>query len=163
MANFQILGVIFIYLAISSSCATITGSDKVSLVNDMYLLSWSLDDAANTITFTCDVGTTGWIGMGFSTGGKMTNSDMYMGYIDGSGKVIFDDYYNKSKDLAPSLDTSFGGASNISNVSGTEASGRTKITEFILCNMQLVFVSCFWLEKILFYIIIIIILTYYSN
>jgi len=128
MSKFQFLGVMFIYLVISSNSAIITGSDKVSLVSDMYLFNWSVDDVANTITFTMDVGTTGWVGMGFSTNFRMLNSDMYIGYVDSTGKVNLGDFYNRNSQSAPDLDTAQGGQSNVSNISGTEASGRTKIT-----------------------------------
>lgn len=43
-------------------------------------LSWKFDN--NTITFEVSVMTNGWIGLGFSPNGGMTNADMVVGWID---------------------------------------------------------------------------------
>ena len=51
-----------------------------------YLLCWKVDWTNNSITFSARVATTGWIGLGFSPTGFMTNSDVVIGWVK-SGKA----------------------------------------------------------------------------
>ena len=85
MQNLHLLTIVALTLIATNNyvnCAILTGSDKVSLVNDIFNLKWSIDDMAKTITFTMDCAITGWVGMGFSSNQKRPNSDMYLGYVD---------------------------------------------------------------------------------
>jgi len=128
MSKKEFIALFFIaILILDIKCALLNGSDNVSLTGTDYNLSWVVDDVALTITFTMDVASSGWIGMGFSTGGTMLNSDMYIGSMDGNDAVL-GDLYNTKQSEAPKLDTALGGKSNISNLTGSFANGRTKIT-----------------------------------
>ena len=51
-----------------------------------YHLCWKVDWSDRFITFSANVSTTGWIGLGFSPTGFMTDSDMIIGWVkDGRG------------------------------------------------------------------------------
>lgn len=49
--------------------------------------TWSLN--SNLLTFTLNALTTGWIGVGFSASNPHVSSDMYIGWIDSVGNVVF--------------------------------------------------------------------------
>lgn len=55
----------------------------------MYDLYWSFDLVQETISFAVHVNTTGWVGFGISRNGQMPGSDVVIGWVNGSGNVIF--------------------------------------------------------------------------
>ncbi|XP_062505059.1 DBH-like monooxygenase protein 1 homolog [Corticium candelabrum] len=67
-----------------------------------YLLCWKVDWTNNSITFSARVATTGWIGLGFSPTGFMTNSDVVIGWVK-SGKAYLTDRFATSRAL-PQVD-----------------------------------------------------------
>ena len=54
-------------------------------LHDNYTLYWTFDNDAQNITFAVRVRTTGWIGFGVSPNGQMPQSDVVIGWIDGTG------------------------------------------------------------------------------
>ncbi len=68
-----------------------------------------------TIRFNLTTTTTGWVGLGLSTSGVMTGSDMYMCYNQSGNANCTDRYATGS--MLPKLDTALGGNSSILNVS----------------------------------------------
>ena len=51
--------------------------------NPLYELYWSVE--GNISSFAVRVQTTGWVGFGISPNGQMLDSDVIMGFVDGSG------------------------------------------------------------------------------
>ena len=54
-------------------------------LHDDYTLYWTFDNDAQNITFAVRVRTTGWVGFGVSPNGQMPQSDVVIGWIDGTG------------------------------------------------------------------------------
>ena len=50
-----------------------------------YTLYWTFDNTAQSIRFAVHVRTTGWIGFGLSPNGQMPQSDVVIGWVDGTG------------------------------------------------------------------------------
>ena len=50
-----------------------------------YTLHWNFDRANENISFAVRVKTTGWVGFGISPNGQMPQSDVVIGWVDGSG------------------------------------------------------------------------------
>ena len=61
--------------------------DKVLDQSGYYKLYWSFSRRNETITFAVRVRTTGWVGFGLSPNGQMPNSDVIIGWVDGSGEA----------------------------------------------------------------------------
>ena len=59
-------------------------------LHEDYTLYWSFDNDAQNISFAVRVRTTGWIGFGLSPNGQMPQSDVVIGWVDGSGGTHFD-------------------------------------------------------------------------
>ena len=53
-------------------------------LEERYDLYWKVDLAAKTIQFAVRVETTGWVGFGLSPNGGMPESDIVIGWVDGS-------------------------------------------------------------------------------
>jgi hypothetical protein len=94
--------------------------------DDSYKFAWSINEKEQTITFTLDVATTGWIGLGFSKDGKMLNADLIMCYINKSNQAQCSDRFANSY-MTPPTDVSLGGKDDLINISGSIMSGRTMI------------------------------------
>ena len=62
---------------------------QLSLHED-YTLYWRFDNDAQNISFAVRVRTTGWVGFGLSPNRQMPQSDVVIGWVDGSGNVRFD-------------------------------------------------------------------------
>jgi hypothetical protein len=102
-------------------------STQVDIWKDnFFLVDYSVDEKAGTITFKLDVATKGWFGVGFSNDGYMPNSDVIMCYIDSNGKPVVVDAFARSRNV-PDADTSLGTTSDINNVSGSISNGRSVI------------------------------------
>ena len=54
-----------------------------------YGLHWNFDIAAETIHFTVNVSTGGWVGFGVSPTGQMPGSDVVIGWVADSGNMYF--------------------------------------------------------------------------
>ena len=53
-----------------------------------YMMYWTMNDAAKTISIAVAVKTTGWIGFGISPHtGRMPGSDTIIGWVDGEGNA----------------------------------------------------------------------------
>ena len=55
----------------------------------LYTLHWNFSIADETITFGVNVSTNGWVGLGISPTGGMTNSDVAIGWVNDEGQVFF--------------------------------------------------------------------------
>ncbi|UJR19902.1 hypothetical protein I4U23_023034 [Adineta vaga] len=72
---------------------------SIELQTNISDLWWTVDDAEQEILFELHMKTTGWIALGISPGGGMTNADIGVGWIDQMGTVHFQDRYayNRSR------------------------------------------------------------------
>ena len=78
-----------VHLALSVQDLSSTYQFNAQLHED-YALYWSFDNDAQNISFAVRVRTTGWIGFGLSPNGQMPQSDVVIGWVDGSGGTHFD-------------------------------------------------------------------------
>ena len=78
-----------VHLALSVQDLRSTYQFNARLHED-YALYWSFDNDAQNISFAVRVRTTGWIGFGLSPNGQMPQSDVVIGWVDGSGGTHFD-------------------------------------------------------------------------
>ena len=60
-----------------------------ALAGDDYLLYWTVNLPFQEIRFAVNVSTIGWVGFGLSPNGQMPGSDVVIGWVDNSSKVIF--------------------------------------------------------------------------
>ena len=95
--------------------------------DDSYKYMWKINESQQTITFTLDVATLGWVGIGFSSDGRMLNSDSIICYIDKSQKCICTDRYSNSYSTPPT-DTLLGGKDDLTDISGKYENGRTSVS-----------------------------------
>ena len=56
---------------------------------NFYELYWSFDTDLRNITFAVRVNTTGWVGFGLSPNGGMEDSDIVIGWVNGTGTGFF--------------------------------------------------------------------------
>lgn len=70
--------------------------------------------------------TTGWVSVGFEPSRVMKDADIYIGYVRDDEVVLRDDFGTGNTSHAP--DTSLGGESSFTRLSGTEADGLTSIS-----------------------------------
>ncbi|XP_068580584.1 DBH-like monooxygenase protein 2 homolog [Cebidichthys violaceus] len=85
-------------------------------------LKWGFDNPGGTITFKLVVNTTGWVGLGFSSDGKMNGSDIVKGGV-GPGGSYFGDYHGVGE-VMPVLDEQ----QSYTLLSATESEGQTILT-----------------------------------
>ena len=57
--------------------------------NPLFTLHWNFSAAEETITFGVNVSTNGWVGLGISPNGGMTDSDVVIGWVNNDGEVFF--------------------------------------------------------------------------
>ena len=57
--------------------------------NARYTLYWNFSASDETITFAVNVSTNGWVGLGISPNGDMTDSDIVIGWVNDMDEVIF--------------------------------------------------------------------------
>lgn len=55
----------------------------------LYTLHWNFSVADETITFGVNVSINGWVGLGISPTGGMTNSDVAIGWVNEEGQAFF--------------------------------------------------------------------------
>ncbi len=76
--------------------------------------------------------TTGWVSVGFEPSQVMKDADIYIGYVENGTVLLRDDFGTGNTSHAP--DTSLGGASSYTGLSGTESGGVTEISFMIARN-----------------------------
>ena len=89
----EVLASVFLFLlslAVSLIHADLSSKYDHSAVLDpkeKMQIHWSIDWTSNSISFGLEANTTGWVGLGISSGnGKMVGSDMVIGWVkDGQG------------------------------------------------------------------------------
>lgn len=102
-------------------------TETLSVFQDgSYNLSWAEDSLANTMTFSIDAATTGWVGIGLSSNGQMDGADLVLCYIDKNSKAICSD--RKGVGYTAKKDTELGGTEDLTNISGQIKNGRTNIS-----------------------------------
>ena len=62
---------------------------STQLSGEEYVLYWTTNHQSKQIEFAVNVSTAGWVGFGLSPNGQMPGSDVVIGWVDNSGKVIF--------------------------------------------------------------------------
>lgn len=67
--------------------------------------------------------TTGWVAVGFNPTSVMRNANIIIGYVSGDNTQIRDDWGNSNTSHVS--DTSLGGTSDVTLISGSEAAGST--------------------------------------
>ena len=92
---------------------------------------WKIDSTNKKITFHIDAETTGWVGLGLSPDGTMTNADMIMCYMSNSTPNC-SDRYSKGHGI-PQLDSALNKDSNddLETVSGEIKNNRSKDNKII--------------------------------
>ena len=58
-------------------------------LDDTFKLYWDFDMKQQKIDFAVNVSTNGWIGFGISPNGRMLQSDIVMGWVNGDGTAQF--------------------------------------------------------------------------
>ena len=112
-----------------SPCLQHSTQNSFDVFNDgKYIFKWSINESDLTINVDLDVETIGWVGLGISTQGQMSNSDVIMCYYSSTSSTgICVDGWADSRNAPPS-DVSLGGSDNLSGVTGSVTNGRTKIS-----------------------------------
>jgi len=88
----------------------------------LFYFQW-LDD--ETIKFELEVGTTGWIGIGFGRG--MTNVDMYLFHVDDNGTIFEMDAWSKGNEMPKNDSDLPQGSKSIYVIEGSQSGGITKV------------------------------------
>jgi hypothetical protein len=57
--------------------------------NHKFHLSWNFNDQSEKITFLVEVQTKGWVGFGISKNGRMSNSDVVIGWVTDDNETFF--------------------------------------------------------------------------
>ncbi|TPX37485.1 hypothetical protein SmJEL517_g00706 [Synchytrium microbalum] len=102
-----------VFSASAATTETNVVTSKSLRISDTYLVSWTLDSTASTVTFSMETNNTGWVGLGF--GADMVGADMYIvtPYWNSTWNV-YDCY--ASTNNRPSRDIDVGGTNSIYNV-----------------------------------------------
>jgi hypothetical protein len=130
MKDFLKLATIFLILT-----SSINNSLQEPILNTLdvfkdgsYLFTWTINEIEATIKVELDVQCTGWIGIGLSQDGQMSNSDVIMCYYSNNqAKALCRDSWANSRSTPPA-DDSLGGVDNLTDVTGSVTNGRTKIS-----------------------------------
>jgi len=93
-------------------------------------LSWSVN--GESVTFTVEAATDGWVAVGFNPSRMMKDADFIIGYVKNGNVFIRDDYGNSM--IGHDSDENLGGTDNIMEAQGTESGGSTSITFTIPLN-----------------------------
>lgn len=86
----------------------------------------------DSLDITISAPTTGWVSVGFEPSRAMKDADIYIGYVQDGEVFLRDDFGTGNTSHAP--DTSLGGESSFTGLSGTEIDGVTSITFTIARN-----------------------------
>ena len=115
-------GTAFINFGVPQPCGgggnTTSAPNSYLSPNHDFWLSWDLDSGKTSITFTMSALATGWIGIGIGSTATMTNTDMYIGWIEANGTVTFSDAWSTGHSVALP-DTSQGGRYDATNITGS--------------------------------------------
>lgn len=87
-------------------------------------VSWSVE--GETAEFTMEAPTTGWVSIGFNPSRAMKDAQFIIGYVENGTVFVRDDYGTGL--FKHDADTNIGGADDLSNVSGEETEGKTRIS-----------------------------------
>eukprot|EP01084_Bolivina_argentea_P034773 64410_1 len=102
---------------------------------ETFQLFWNHVDN-ETIEFGMAVNTNGWIGFGISLSGQMSNSDIFVGWVDdNNGSVYLQDRYTSSERIEPFYDLN----QSLTLLNGSQIDGITRIRftrPTILCNKE---------------------------
>jgi hypothetical protein len=125
MQNVKILKILLI-ASLSSLFSCWDGTLDV-WKDGFYIFNWNINKTSGEIIFNLDVATSGWVGIGISKDGSMSNSDIIMGYIDKRGMPQVSDRFASGRNVPPQ-DTEQGGTDDLKNIKGTFTNKRTNIT-----------------------------------
>lgn len=101
--------------------------DAPAFEKDGFALDWEVRGDSLRLSMTAP--TTGWIAVGFNATAAMKDSDILIGYVDGTGPHLRDDFGTDYTGHQP--DTELGGSSDFSGLEGSEAGGVTTLS-FVL-------------------------------
>jgi len=101
----------------------VSGPNTFDLIAGKYTLDWTIDCDTEEIAFGLVVKTTGWVGLGFGTDANMADTDIVMGFADGTNFEITDRYATSR--AQPVLDTDEGGVESLTALNGKEVDGVT--------------------------------------
>jgi hypothetical protein len=95
--------------------------------DDTFTLFWRINDADQTIDLAAKVRTDGWAAFGPGKG-QMIGTDHVLGYIDGSGQLVINDYMNTAQQTCAAgqgvcTDESLGGTNDILKSAGISKDG----------------------------------------
>ncbi len=93
--------------------------------HDGFVLKWRVQ--GSNLEVELEGPSTGWIAVGFAGSYLMHDSNIIIGYVSGSSTNIRDDFGVDSNTHVSDTDMS-GGEQNVSDTSGSESSGNTKIS-----------------------------------
>ena len=104
-----------------------------------YTLYWNPPTEDGEICFAVTVRTTGWVGLGFSPNGGMSNSDVVMGWVK-DGQTFFTDRFASERAL-PLVDP----IQNYRLISGVELNGNTS---FEFCRFVFAKISSYFMHSL---------------
>jgi hypothetical protein len=94
----QLVAVAPLLLGLLRCCASVSLEDDYPFStilrtdangDPLYILHWNFSVADETITLGVNVSTNGWVGLGISPTGGMTNSDVAIGWVNDEGQAFF--------------------------------------------------------------------------
>jgi len=95
---------------------------RTAQLNPDYKVTWDVDRKAETVKFTVEVNTVGYVGFGISKSGTMTEADIVIGGVRDDKTQYFDDRYSTAHGI-PEVDEK----QNYDKISVTEAAGKTTL------------------------------------
>lgn len=107
-------------------------SGEQTVLNGNYKLWWRASPASDgenrTMSFSMRAKGTGWVGLGLAASptGKMSNADVFIGYVKADGTAHVGDYWSKGAGT-PELDATLGGADDLMQKSAIQAGGYTTV------------------------------------
>lgn len=107
-------------------------SGQQTVLNGNYKLWWRASPASDgenrTMSFSLRAKGNGWVGLGLASSptGKMSNADVFIGYVGADGTAHVGDYWSKGAGT-PELDTTLGGADDLMQKTAIQAGGYTTV------------------------------------
>lgn len=102
------------------------GAPDSPIVHTVDGVTLTIRPATDSLLISISAPTTGWVSVGFEPSRVMKDADIYIGYVQDGEVFLRDDFGTGNTSHAP--DTSLGGESSFTGLSGTEADGVTSIT-----------------------------------
>jgi hypothetical protein len=90
-------------------------------------LQWRVDGENLALRISAE--TTGWVAVGFDPGAGMEFANIIIGYVDGGGVHVTDDWGTDTDQHV--RDTTLGGKNNVLDSDGSESGGRTEVEALI--------------------------------